>query len=275
MRVFGVRFGMLTMLSVLFLLGGCASTHSTPREEAVTISSRQAGGELRLPGILHAPSGAGRFGAVVMLCGCAGYAKGPDARQQSAWAARLVGWGYVALQLDSFTPRGFPRGVCKNGGKVNALERARDAYAAKSYLASLSFVDPERIAVMGWSHGGWAVMEIVDRYKRRGGVSPFKAAVGYYPLCRKVVEPDTPLLVLIGAKDDWSSPSACECLKKNGAYRGSDSEFSLKVYPDAYHAFDVVRRPIEVLGHHLEYDPAAASDAIGRTKDFLARYIGT
>ncbi len=241
--------------------------------EKVTIPARtEAGEEMKLPGILHKPAGTGPFPAVVMLCGCGGFDKKEDARHQATWAQRLIGWGYAALQVDSFSPRG-PSSICEDTNTVSDTERSHDAYSAKAYLSALPFVDPQRIAVIGWSHGGWAVMRIIDGYYRDETAVPFKAAVAFYPYCQTIYKPDTPVLVLIGRKDDWNPASLCEYLKQSGEYNDSKYEFTLKVYPNASHAFDFEGLKEDSFGHHAEYDPDAASDAISQTRNFLSRYL--
>ena len=35
-----------------------------------------------------------------------------------------------------------------------SLARVKDAYDAKDFLAELQFIDRNRIALLGWSHGG-------------------------------------------------------------------------------------------------------------------------
>jgi dienelactone hydrolase len=75
---------------------------------------------------------------------------------------------------------------------INDKMRSLDAYCAKEYLESLEFVDLINIAVIGWSHGGWAVMKIADGYNRNEGSEPFKAAVAIYPWCTKINTLDTP-----------------------------------------------------------------------------------
>jgi dienelactone hydrolase len=47
----------------------------------------------------------------------------------------------------------------------------------------------------------------------------------------------------------------------------------LKIYPGAYHTFDMRVKPRVYLGHHLEYSRAAEADAIVRVKEFLAKYL--
>jgi len=243
--------------------------------ENVMIPTQDAGRELQLPGVLHKPSGDGPFAAVVMLCGCDGYADVQDAKQQSFWAEKLVQWGYVALQLDSFSPRGYPNGVCDNPGYVDSDTRSHDAFAAKSYLSALPFVDSKNIAVIGWSHGGWTVMAIIDGSLRDKGARSFKAAIAIYPWAETPVDPDTPLLVLIGAKDDDCPAARTEYLK--AAYGKTKYELSLKIYPNARHSFDYDTFPpggVDYQGHHYEYDPEATSNAVTQTRYFLAKYIG-
>jgi dienelactone hydrolase len=262
-------------LTLLLLTLVAAFLQAAPAEQASIPGKTTAGQQIQLPGLLHKPNGSGPFPAVVMLSGCTGYAGERDATQQLTWAQQLVSWGYVALQVDSFTPRGYPNGVCENPSAVSSNERSNDAYAAKAYLSATSFVDSKRVAVIGWSHGGMAVMKIIDSFLRDKTLSPFKAAIAIYPWCTTPNEPDTPVLVLIGAKDDWCPVDNAEMTKK--AYEVRDdwkTEFALTIYPNAYHAFDYETPPggVVFLGHHIEYDPVATSDAISRTKDFLDRY---
>jgi len=50
----------------------------------------------------------------------------------------------------------------------------------------------------------------------------------------------------------------------------------LIVYASAYHAFDVptLQTPRTYLGHHLEYNEAAATQSFEAVHDFLASMIG-
>jgi len=252
----------------------------------VLISARVMGQALELPGILHQPLGDGPYPAVVMLSGHGGWAGGgANADHQAFWAGKLVQWGYVALQVDSFLPRG-PR--ARDMGQVTSQMTASDAYAAKAWLSALDFVSPDAIGVMGWSHGGIAVLDIIDsvrvlqREVAGGGLGasvrkmdPFKVAVAFYPYAHSLSAPDTPLLVLIGALDDICPARSTRTLKSD--YAGTGLEMSLTTYPAAYHAFDVEavgEQGMTQNGHHLQYDPQATADALQRTRDFLRKYIG-
>jgi dienelactone hydrolase len=249
------------------------AVQSIAAQEVTIPSQTQFGEELQLPGILHKPSGDGPFPAVVMLCGCGGLknASPIDVKHDSTWAERLVEWGYVALQLDSFSPRG-PSAVCDNPGLVDDRMIGLDAFSAKSYLSTLLFVDPKKIAVIGWGNGAWAVLRIVDNLFRDENASPFNAAVAFYPYGHSLGQPDTPLLVLAGEKDDWCPAFLLNSLKRD--YARTKYELSLIIYPNAYNAFDYERAEVlKFAGHHIEYDPEATSEAITRTKEFLAKYL--
>jgi dienelactone hydrolase len=185
-----------------------------------------------------------------------------------------VSWGYVTLQVDSFKPRGVTS-VCAKEGKEAAemlVRRVTDAYDAQHYLTGLPFVDSSRIAVMGWSNG--AITTLNALYPKHD--DPFKAAVAMYPSCRKSLDSlNAPLLILIGAKDDWTPAERCVTMMPSGK---SSFEVALQVYPDAYHAYDAIGKPHEVRGargssHHLEHNPAAMNDSVVRVKEFLGKYL--
>jgi dienelactone hydrolase len=48
------------------------------------------------------------------------------------------------------------------------------------------------------------------------------------------------------------------------------------VYPDAYHAFDApdLKVPLEMFGHHLEFNQSAADQAAVALHEFLDATIG-
>jgi dienelactone hydrolase len=151
---------------------------------------------------------------------------------------------------------------------ISPSRRAKDAHGAKLYLAGLHFVDRNRIAVLGWSHGGMAVLEAVTMSHPFG--SPFNAAIAYYPYCTQLSITNAPLLVLIGEKDDWTPADRCKALIFS---EGSEPEIILKVYPDAHHAFDQPFRLNYYMGHMVGRDSSAASDSYNKVRAFLEKYL--
>jgi dienelactone hydrolase len=71
---------------------------------------------------------------------------------------------------------------------------------------------------------------------------------------------------MVDGRDDW------------GISRTRDQGVAVRliVYPDARHGFDVpgLERPIEFLGHRLEYNKSAADRAADAVHDFLGEQIG-
>ncbi len=278
MKVVSSRLYISILVLFAIILGYCA--HNTPlaadnkpldpntvyfKGSAATIFENP----LTLTGRLRKPEGNGPFPAVVLLHGCGGVSPKRDDRVME----KLASLGYVALQVDSFGPRGISS-VCTYTGSdaVDILrKRVTDAYDAKRYLASLPFVDRSRIGVIGWSHGGMTTLQALHKEKE----DPFRAAVAFYPACKMpLTNMNAPLLILIGDADDWTPAS--QCVARMPKEKASP-EVILKVYPGAYHGFDIVGANRNVRGargmHHLQYQPEAAKDSIIQVKDFLEKYM--
>ena len=257
------------------VLLGLLLVASTAEPQTRVEFERQAPGSavLRLQGILSKPEGQGPFPAAVLLCGCGGLNDARDARQLTAWAERLAGWGYVSLQVDSFGPRGFDRGICDRLYSLDDRQRSYDAYAARAFLARQAFVDPERLAVIGWSHGGWTVLRLADAGRRDPAFPPFQAAIAFYPWCEDLRELGAPLLILAGAKDEICPPSRCQALADLAGVKSSPYPFVVKQYPDAYHSFDQEGVEGQMSGKRFGYNRAATEEAIVQVRDFLARHL--
>ena len=263
------RVAIVVALSAL-LIGialAAAQTRPPPAEVAFPDSS----GKLRLTGQLYRPEKAGTLPAVILLHGCDGI--GPLLHR---WAQTLRHWGYVGLILDSLGPRRVTDAdACRKLPDPFASPqhvRMPDAYAAKRFLETRSFVDRNRIAIMGWGLGGWAVLYAIDEvYLTEISTPPFRAAIAVYPWCApgfRLLMLNAPLLVLIGEADDWAV--LCENMvgRLERDETASPHEVALKVYPGAPNRFDdlepespylnsaekAVRR---FLAQHLSTDPSA------------------
>ena len=75
-------------------------------------------------GSIILPSGTPPFPAVVVLHGCNGVSQ-----NTFVWARRLASWGYAALIINSFNPRGLQQ-VCDGSRALPGAERAQDAFEA-------------------------------------------------------------------------------------------------------------------------------------------------
>jgi dienelactone hydrolase len=236
---------------------------------------------------LFAPQGAGPFPAIVISHACAGL------RQNSfEWAARAVEAGYVALVVDHLGPRNVAMN-CYPNIKVNYNVIAQDSIAGMKHLRTLPFVDGKRIGHMGFSMGAMAGLRITSPSFRKGhvGGEGFAAVVAFYPFCANSLGPDgkmdvnlnsdtdTPLLLLLGEKDDEASPAVCVQQAKANAADGRP--VSWKVYPNTTHSFDnslLGDRPFvrEGGGRKFIYRYSAKSTeaAWQDARAFLARYLG-
>jgi dienelactone hydrolase len=267
------------VIAVLAPSPGCA--------EPVTFRGQGQGRALQ--GELFRPEGPGPFPAIVALHGCAGlYGRRGDLSPRHAdWAERLVAQGYLVLFPDSFGSRGAgPQ--CKTAERVTrpAKERMADAIAARTYLQSRADVKPNAISLLGWSNGGSTVLYAVARAPSKTDTkSDFAAAVAFYPGCRLPLQHGDwhariPLLILIGASDDWTPAKPCQALAQGA--RATGEPVSIAVYPDAYHDFDHPKLAVhETAGlaftadgegaAHSGTNAAARADALSRVPAFFPK----
>jgi len=218
------------------------------------------------PSELYLPAGGAPVGAVVVLHGCDGIES-----HYRQWARRLADWGYAALLIDSFGPRGF-QNVCNQGLLVPPEAQARDAFDGAAYLRASPQVRAQRVGVIGFSHGGWAVLKVVlAGLVRRPNEPAFAAAVAFYPGCDPRDPPGRPLetdtLILIGDADDWTP--AARCAKWRNAVQTHGHVLQMKTYPAARHGFDAPRPPHFYAGHYVGQDPASLADSLIKTRQFF------
>jgi dienelactone hydrolase len=236
-----------------FLAGGALAE----ADEQVNFASTGPGDPIQ--GYLTRPKGAGPFPAVVLLHTCLGLPA-----ERSSIGARIATWGYVALFVDDFATRGL-----KETCAVDFKQALPDADGSLAYLRRLSYVDPDRIAVVGFSQGGDTALKIASR-----GVGGFKAAAAFYPPCANLAGAalGIPTLILVGAKDEVTPPGDCDKLAK----RQQPGMAKFMAYPGAAHAFDLPefgagRRVMRML---LAYDRNAASRSWTELRGFLAARLG-
>ncbi|MGW9329460.1 MULTISPECIES: dienelactone hydrolase family protein [unclassified Bosea (in: a-proteobacteria)] len=244
--------------------------------------------DVQLNAVLYRPPGPGPFPAVVALHGCGGLWRDKEklSTRHSDWGERLAAAGFMVLMPDSYGSRGLGSQCGVKDLTVRASrERVIDAVAARIWLQSRSDVRPDAISLLGWSGGGSAILAAVRRDRRPADRQPdFARAIAFYPGCRtqsesRGFEVRLPVLILMGAADDWTPPAPCDFLTKAARARGEP--VTLVLYEGAVHDFDHPRLELKqrddiaysATGNGkatVGTDPAAREDAIRRVKEFLA-----
>ena len=232
--------------------------------------------------------GEARRGTVIALHGCGGlYAtsgtrKGQLNARHQGMADLLIGEGYSVVFPDSLTPRGETELCTQKIGtrKIDQTQRRADTLAAVAWVAAQPWAEPGRVALLGWSHGGSAVLASTDASRADVRVQTVKpaVAVAFYPGCaaanRAGYKPNAPLVLMLGEKDDWTPPEPCMAL---GQAVGAE----VNVFADSYHDFDnpvgTVRLRKDVpngvnpsQGVHAGPNPVAREQAYARLKVLLA-----
>ena len=197
--------------------------------------------------------GGGPFPALVLSPTCAGV--GPHLRY---WVQEGLKAGYVVLVLDHMWPRGVGV-ICGKSSDLSFGQGAKDAQAALEHLAGLGYVDPHKIALMGFSWGG-AVAFLVGssgasnhpNIKNRSGLR-YAASIAVYPVCHHpafsrgggmtspeldfaLPDIDRPVLALLGELDHEEDP--VECTRRIAAVKQRGATVELTVLPNATHAWD-------------------------------------
>jgi dienelactone hydrolase len=242
-------------------------------------------------GVLHAqlykPDGNGPFPVVIALHGCGGLAghSGPVQPRYRDWAEQLLRDGRAVLLPDSYGSRELGPQCRVGERRVRARrERVADIMAARQWLMQQPWAARDRISLLGWANGASALLWAVRPQLSSHHVEPdFRSAIAFYPNCRISSglgwSARVPTLLLIGAKDDVSSPPACRQMV-DGA-RGRSALARIVVYPGAYHDFDRANFPLRAIAEtsdaalpdrgHLGTDPEARADSQKLVAEWLAR----
>jgi len=241
------------------LLAGCASGPAVPPRppaaadggllEFETAGSLQRTGRrgfapaapVRIAGELRFPEGKGPFPAIVLAHGCAG-----NLRVEPIWGPVLRSWGYATFVIDSFRARGITE-VCTKGPTLVPLQRVPDAYGALRLLAAHPRIDAQRIALMGFSHGGALAMLASTAWAKDmyapAGQPAFRAFFPFYPNCNPAFPErnrvSAPVRIHTGEADDWTPAKPCAELA--AALKATGQDVAIDVYAGAHHAFDQAR----------------------------------
>ena len=243
-------------------------------------------GGLTLHAQLYKPEGEGPFPTVIALHGCGGLGgqSEPVQSRYRDWAEQLLKTGHAVLLPDSYGSRELgPQCHAKERRVLARRERLADINASRQWLLQQPWAIHQRISLMGWANGASAVLWAVRPQSLvRGIAQDFRSAIAFYPDCRISSglgwSTRVPTLLLIGAQDDISSPSACRQVVEGA--RGRSALAQIFVYPGAAHDFDRANLPLRAIAGtdaalpergHIGTDAEARKDAQRRVNDWLAR----
>ncbi len=281
--------GLILCFSFLFVTFGASAE--------VRIQLQNALGDKIESVFVPPPPGKSSSPAVVMLHGCAGLftISGKVRDRERAWIDILHSEGWAIILPDSFGSRGYGS-LCQTKDRPVTPEKQRpyDAMAALKYLAAHPGVDPDRIALLGWSHDAMTGLHTIHDGADAAPppVKPdFRTAVVFYPGCIALTKtypkyrPRIPTLIQHGALDDWTLAKPCQKLVRKINETGNGPPVFIDVYPDAYHNFDHPSAKLKTIitkhsgyksgqkevhtGSHLE----ARRKAIIRTLEWLRAHL--
>jgi dienelactone hydrolase len=215
---------------------------------------------------LFRPVDAPKAPFVVFMHGCGGL----QLERVSHWAKFFTQHGVGFLMVDSFSTRNV-KSVCDNPPLEWIKRRADDAASALAWLTMQPYVKSDRVAIMGQSQGGAALLFALS--EGAGTTGAFVAGLAMYPPCIRALNNNLhlakPVLVLIGSEDTLTPPADCEALQARQPDKG---KLDLIVYPGAAHEFDNPVGSYLFLGKYKAGEnPAARAKAQAR----VARWIKT
>ena len=213
----------------------------TPRSSRDLISGG-TGQKSTISGVLTLPAAApsapnASFPAMVVVHGSSGVLQ-----NDWAWAKRLNEIGVATFVIDNFTGRGVKE-TATDQSRLSPAADAAGTLAALRLLATHPAIDPKRIGVMGFSRGGSAAINSALEPIRRAVIDDdlrFAAHVALYPGCGvpyfSAHLDGSPILMLLGGKDDYTPAS--NCLAYADELRARGASIQTIVYPHANHGFD-------------------------------------
>jgi len=265
-------------LAILVLLG-LAIGASCAGARAPDVTPEELSVRLRAHDEILRPAGQGPFPTVLLVPGCAG-----TRDFHRSWAGFFVETGFAAVILDSFSGRGFAPGCA--GDRGWGRERAGDILVTLADLRGRSFVDAERLALVGWAQGGRAVMDALAHGQAgspppgltrlpAGAAGGVRAAALLYPDCRfgagwkRLDWPrDLRALLVLGRVAAPQGPDACQQSAVDLLERGALLEVIVYQAP---RGFD---DPTRVGSERPAYDAASSADARVRVAALFVRQWG-
>jgi len=192
---------------------------------------------------LRVAQGSGRLPLVILVHGSGGIEE-----NAAVWERLFASIGISTFAIDSFSGRGIVSTVADQS-QLGRLNMILDLYRSLAILAAHPQVDPNRIAVMGFSRGGQAVLyATLKRFQKMwnpSGIDP-AAYIALYAPCITTYIGDTevtdhPIRIFHGRSDDWVKIAPCRAYFKR--LRATSKDVEMTEYRNTWHAFDYPSLP--------------------------------
>ncbi|HSV25554.1 MAG TPA: dienelactone hydrolase family protein [Xanthobacteraceae bacterium] len=196
-----------------------------------------------IAGVLRVAQGSGRLPLVVLVPGSGGINASAD-----VWDRQFESMGISTFMMDSFAGRGIVNTVVDQS-QLGRLNMILDLYRSLTALAAHPRVDPNRIAVMGFSRGGQATLYAsLKRFHKMwnpSGVDP-AVYIALYPPCITTYIGDTdvsdhPIRMFHGTSDDYVEIGPCRGYFAR--LKATARDVQMTEYPDTWHAYDLPLLP--------------------------------
>jgi dipeptidyl aminopeptidase/acylaminoacyl peptidase len=281
-------------LYVLQIGGGTAKRLTTSLSEAIDpadlVDSQvvrfNARDGMTIPNILYKPHQATSVNKAPALVWVHGGPGGQTTSSYSSVIQYLANHGYVVLGINNRGSSGYGKTFYAADNRKHGREPLWDCVDAKKYLASLPYVDGDRIGIIGGSYGGYMVLAAlafqpeafdagVDIFGVSNWVRTLEGIPAWWEAQRKALYAEigdvkadaqmlrdispvfhaekirNPLLVLQGANDPRvikaESDDIVAAVKKNGV------PVEYIVFPDEGHGFSKKKNQIEGYGAVLRF----------------------
>jgi dipeptidyl aminopeptidase/acylaminoacyl peptidase len=239
-----------------------------------------------IPSIYYKPHEATANHKVPAIVYVHGGPGGQTRRGYSSQIQFLVNHGYAVLGINNRGSSGYGKTFFAADDRRHGREPLWDCVEAKTYLASLGYVDPERIGIMGGSYGGYMTLAAlafrpeafkvgVDIFGVANWLRTLESIPPYWEAFRKALYEEIgdpvkdkdmliaisplfhadqirmPLFVVQGANDPRvikpESDEIVEAVKKNGV------PVEYVVFPDEGHGFTKKKNQIEANQRILQF----------------------
>jgi dienelactone hydrolase len=189
---------------------------------------------------LYRPRMEGRVPAAVIINSSGGIFPATE-----IYYARLFAQnGLASLVIDSFMPRGV-RHIMDDHSRVLSVQQDADAISGLNWLAGQSWVDPQRIIVIGMSRGGFiALRTALNQYRNLLPATDLKfaahVAVAPGGCTFQAVDPKTtgaPIFFMLAELDDGTPASPCVDFADR-MRSGGNRNVRVAMYPGVHHGYE-------------------------------------